>query len=48
MRTLCPHRYAISPVKKIVVALSLMFLAVFMVPGNLKAQSNISATLLAL
>ena len=42
MRTLCPHRYAISPVKKIVVALSLMFLAVFMVPGNLKAQSNIS------
>jgi outer membrane receptor protein involved in Fe transport len=42
MRNLCPHRYAISPVKKIIVALSLTFLTIFMVPGSLKAQSNIS------
>jgi hypothetical protein len=42
MKNPCPHRSAIALVQKFVVTLSLVLLAALAVPGNLKAQSNIS------
>ena len=45
MRNLRPHRFANAPVKKFIFALSLALLAVLMLPGSLKAQSNISGDL---
>src|SRR5277367_1098824 len=45
MRNLCPHRFANAPVRKFIFALSLALLAVLMLPGSLKAQSNISGDL---
>ena len=42
MRNLCPHRSAIAPVQKCILALGLALLAVLILPGSLKAQSNIS------
>ena len=42
MRNFQPHRFAIAPVKKSILALNLALVAVLMLPGSLKAQSNIS------
>src|SRR5246127_1887580 len=42
MKTHSPHRFAIPPIQKCILALGLAILAILAFPGNLKAQSNIS------